>query len=147
MKVIVLTGLVTVEKAQLSLDLANKAVANGLSVKMIDNIARQPIVNNQHLIEQRTGDILPQLPAVLANTDADVVIVALSEQTHPEKLFVTLDALTEQFTDSDIYSLALIDTRTCDCFPNVRQALEMYADATIMLPYQLDEVLTYVDFT
>lgn len=146
MKVIVLTGLVSIEKAQLSIQLATYSQEHALDVYIIDNIMRQAIpTETPHTMQRITEDILPDLDTLLSDIQADVTIIALSEQAHPEKLFVALDQLREQFPASDFHALAMIDTRTCDCFPNVRQALEMYADASIMLPYELDEVLTYVN--
>jgi hypothetical protein len=41
-------------------------------------------------------------------------------------------------------TIALIDLRTCDCFPNLRQAFEEAADITVMMPYHLAEIVSYV---
>ncbi len=143
MKVIVLTGLVSIEKAQLARDLANHF--SDKRVTIIDNIARLPIDPiDDAQIKRYEEDITKQLPEILHKVPADIAIVAISEQVHPEKLFIALDDLQEQ-SDWQIYTLALIDTRTCDCFPNVREALELYADISVMMPYKIDEVLTYVD--
>lgn len=144
MKVIVLTGLVSIEKAQLARDLASY-FSSDKSITIIDNIARLPIDDSDNAqIKRYEEDITKQLPEILHRVPADIVIVAISEQTHPEKLFIALDDLQEQ-SDWQIYTLALIDKRTCDCFPNVREALELYADISVMMPYKIDEVLTYVD--
>lgn len=147
MKMIVLTGLVSIEKAQLAADMAHYISTQGQSVQVIDNIARQAltkIVTDVQHVTRIEGDNLNNLIDSLASVSADVVIVAVTEQAHPEKLFVALDNLQEQFDTWEIYTIALIDTRTCDCFPNVRQALELYADVSLMLPYDLDQVLNYV---
>lgn len=146
MKVIVLTGLVSIEKAQLTHDLATY-FRNDKHVTIIDNIARQAIDDSSEAvkIKRYSDDISKKLGDVLQETPSEVVILALSEQAHPEKIFIALDDLQEQRDDWQIYILALIDTRTCDCFPNVREALELYADVSIMMPYNLDEVLTYVN--
>lgn len=147
MKVIMLTGLVSVEKAQLTQDLARYFVQNK-SVTVIDNIARLEIddlpehVQRQSITSDTASDFVMAITQILSS---DVVIAAVSEQTHPEKLFVALDNLKEQQSEWEIYTLAMIDTRTCECFPNVRQALEMYADASLMMPYELDDVIHYVD--
>lgn len=144
MKVIVLTGLVSIEKAQLARDLAGHFSSDN-NVTIIDNIARlaiDPI--NDAQIKRYEEDITKKLAEVLYAVPADIAVVAISEQAHPEKLFIALDDLQEQ-SDWQIYTLALIDTRTCDCFPNVREALELYADISVMMPYKIDEVLTYVD--
>lgn len=146
MKVIVLTGLVSIEKAQLTGELANHFKAD-LTVAIIDNITRTAInfADDSLPVKRIEGDLIADLSQTVHNITADVTIIAVSEQAHPEKLFVAIDDLREQQPDWEIYSLALIDTRTCDCFPNVREALELYADATVMIPYQLDGVLNYVN--
>ena len=144
MKVIVLTGLVSIEKGQLARELAKHFLKNK-SVTIIDNIARISIEKlDGVLIKRYEENITKQLPEILHSASADIAIVALSEQAHPEKLFIALDDLQEQ-SEWEIYTLALIDTRTCDCFPNVREALELYADVSVMMPYELDEVVSYVD--
>ena len=144
MKVIVLTGLVSIEKAQLARELA-KHFLNDKSVIIIDNIARISVEELDGVLTKRYEEnITKQLPEILHGQPSDIVIVALSEQAHPEKLFIALGDLQEQ-SEWEIYTLALIDTRTCDCFPNVREALELYADVSVMMPYELDEVLTYVN--
>ena len=144
MKVIVLTGLVSIEKAQLARELAKYFLKNK-SVTIIDNIARIYVEElDSILIKRYEENITRKLPEILHGQPSDIVIVALSEQAHPEKLFVALDDLQEQ-SEWEIYTLALIDTRTCDCFPNVREALELYADVSVMMPYELDEVVSYVD--
>ena len=144
MKVIVLTGLVSIEKGQLARELAKHFLKNK-SVTIIDNIARISIEKlDGVLIKRYEENITKKLPEILHSTLADIAIVAVSEQAHPEKLFIALDDLQEQ-SDWEIYTLALIDTRTCDCFPNVREALELYADVSVMMPYELDEVVSYVD--
>jgi hypothetical protein len=145
MRLIVLTGLVVVEKSQLANDLADYYSAQNLSVTVIDNIARIPIENLSVPIV-RLVDITAD--SVLADTIAqhksDVLILAASEQIHPDQLFVTLDNLSGELEAIEITVLALIDLRTCDCFPNVRERLETYADTVIMLPYQLKDVLQEV---
>jgi len=70
-----------------------------------------------------------------------VVIAAVSETMHPETLFSALDRLHEQHPTLEMHTIALIDLRTCDCFPNVREVLERHADTVIMLPYDLSEVV------
>lgn len=146
MKVIILAGLLSVEKIELSRELAQHFSAKK-SVAVIDNIARMPVDNIEKSVSIRRveGDSIAELLNILQETVADLVIVALSEQAHPEKIFIALDDLREQQPDWEIYLLALIDTRTCDCFPNVREALEMYADVSVMIPYKLEEIVSYVD--
>jgi hypothetical protein len=145
MKVIVLTGLVSIEKGEFAVELARHYKQQGLSVTVIDNIARQPInhPDTTFSIRRIEGDILPELSDLLREVDTDVVLVASSEQVLPEALFVTLDKLYDDFDKIEIRTLALIDTRTCDCFPHVREQLEQYADEVVRLPYQLEKVLRH----
>jgi hypothetical protein len=144
MKLIVLTGLVAVEKAELALELAEHYRQQGQSVTVLDNIARMPIQTNAVSVQRIEGDSLTQLSYWLTRANSDVVIFAVSEQVHPDTLFVTLDNLYHQSATIEIQTLALIDTRTCDCFPHVRESLEAYADVVVMLPYSLNEVLNDV---
>ena len=144
MKLIVLTGLVAIEKAELALELAEHTMQQGQSVTVLDNIARMPLQTTAVPVQRIEGDSLEQLSYWLTDVNSDVVILAVSEQVHPDTLFVMLDNLYNQFDTIEIQTLALIDTRTCDCFPHVRESLEEYADVVVMLPYSLDEVLNNV---
>ncbi|MDQ7026893.1 MAG: hypothetical protein Q9P44_15195 [Anaerolineae bacterium] len=145
MRLIVLTGLATIEKGALASDLADYFLQHGETVMVVDNITRQPIKNLSVPPYRITGDIVTQLTDVLSTIASDIVLLAISEQVHPDKLWIALDNLTTQFDTIEIQTLALIDTRTCDCFPNVRESLESYADTVVMLPYNLDEVLNHVN--
>jgi hypothetical protein len=143
MKLIVLTGLVAIEKIQLAAELAQHFP----KARVIDNVARLAMSSEDFAqpIERVTGDILPELPALLAKSKAKVTILAVSEETNPQKLFVSLDRIGEMLPDLDIMTIAMIDLRTCDCFPHLREALEEAADISLLLPYNLNEVLAYVD--
>lgn len=147
MKLIVLTGLVVIEKMHLTQELATHFEKRGKKVFILDNIARLPMKHEiSNVVVQRiTGDITIQLKDILHNLDADIVLLASSEQGHPDNLFTTFDTLSDTL-DINILTLALIDLRTCDCFPTVRETLEQYADVSILLPYKMDEVLTYVAY-
>ncbi|MGJ3237414.1 MAG: hypothetical protein ACFE0Q_01785 [Anaerolineae bacterium] len=146
MKVIVLTGLVSIEKGQLAHQLAGHFSASERVVLLNNSMAQLSAPAERQIPVHALPDLASLVPTLHTLADqTDCVIVALSEQAHPEQLFVALDDLREQHDDWQVYSLALIDTRTCDCFPHVREALELYADASIMMPYQLSEVVAYVD--
>ena len=143
MQLIVLAGLVAVEKRDLAHALARAFQQKGEAVALIDNIARLSIhaLDPAMHVQRVDGDSLPHLPALIDQQTSARVILALSEQTRPADLFVTLDEMRQRRADLDVRTLALIDLRTCDCFPGVREQLEAYADHVIMLPYQLDDVL------
>jgi hypothetical protein len=139
--IIVLAGLVTVEKHDLVVDLAAEFQARGESVTLIDNVARLSLdtarVPAGVTYQRLTVDLTAHMGAVLDHSRAERVIVAAAETLHPESLFAALFDIPAGRVDT----VALIDTRTCDCFPNVRALLEDGADHTIYLPYTLDEIL------
>lgn len=130
MKLIVLMGLVAVEKHTVALDLAQRYTAQGHSVALLDNVARLSLPEAQRI----EGDALLHLPQILAEHSREVVIVALSERAEPAASFAALDALHDQIPGLDLQVIALIDTRTCDCFPQMRESLEMHADTVLHLP-------------
>lgn len=144
MKLIVLTGLVAVEKLQLAADLARYYIAAGETVTVLDHVSRMPLaeanlppaVTNIRL----EGDLEPSL-LHLREPASDVVILAASETLPPDALFVLLDGLSAQLPDLDVQTLALVDTRTCDCFPMMRESLENYADVTLYLPFTFEAVM------
>ena len=141
MKLIVLTGLVAFEKIQLAAELAQvfpqaRIIDNGARLAMDSEIFAMPI-------ERITGDILSELP-MLIRQKAELTILAVSENTNPHSLVETLDQISVHQPDLQIITIALIDLRTCDCFPHLREALEEVADLSLFLPYNLAEVLAYV---
>lgn len=146
MKLIVLMGLVSVEKHEAAQMLAQHYNEQGQTVALLDNVARLPLTVNAmpESAQRLDGDALTQLPHVLARSEADVVILALSERAEPAASFVALDALYDHVVDLNLQILALIDTRTCDCFPNVRESLELHADAVLNLPISYQDLLEVV---
>lgn len=143
MKLFVLMGLLSIEKMQLAGELAWHFHERGQSVTVLDNIARLAIDSETlPVLPQRlAGDALSKLLDAIAQADSDVVIVALSERAEPAATFVALDGLTERVQGLQMHTIAMIDLRTCDCFPHVREALEMHADISLLMPYSLAEVL------
>ena len=145
--IIMLTGLVSVEKVSLTKELATHFSAKQ-AVTVIDNVARltldaDDLPDNVSLM-RHAGSDMQSLENAIGQVNSEVMIVAITEQAHPEKLFVSIENLRERLPDAAIFTLAMIDTRTCDCFPNVRAALEMYADVTVMMPYDVESVIDYV---
>lgn len=139
-RLIVLAGLVSVEKAFLAAELGTFWAQQGLSVVILDNIARiaiDPETVGGARVMRAAEDVLPHLPYILAQTDADVMILAVSETLAPDTLFTALGTL----DDVRLTVLGLVDTRTCDCFPHIRAQLEAESDAVIHMPYTLDAVL------
>ena len=141
---IVLIGLVTVEKITLALDLARQHVDAGRTVTVIDNV-RQLAVDGSGLIGieviRLEGDLRDGLWAVIEGVTSDVILLAVSETMPPDDLFLLLADLRNALPQIEIQTLALIDTRTCDCFPQLRAQLEDYADVVVNLPAQVDELM------
>ncbi len=144
MRLIVLTGLVAVEKLHLAAELADHYTATGDTVTIIDNVSRLTFEAVQSAtvdVVRLEGDLSGQLLSMLRETRSSLVVLTVSETTPPDKLFLLLDDMQTHRPDLDVQTLALVDTRTCDCFPVVRETLEDYADATFHLPVTLAEVL------
>lgn len=134
MQVIALTGLVSVEKIQLTLWLAKRLHAAGQRVALLDNLARlrlDPVpgvparlIRHAGALSGLAGMLLPLVP------DTDVVLVAVAEDADPEQLFATLSELPAPL---HTLAVAILDLRTCDCFPGLRLLLEAHADLVINL--------------
>lgn len=139
-RLIVLAGLPSIEKAFLAAELGAFWAQQGLSVAILDNIARiaiDPETVGRARVTRAAGDMLPHLPYLLTQTPADRVIFAASETLPTDALFAALDSL-----DGVRVTVAgLIDTRTCDCFPHMRAQLEADADTVIHIPYDLRAVV------
>ena len=144
MRLIVLTGLVSVEKLALAVELAEHIVARGQSVSLIDNVRRLQIENvdtGDVALIRVESDLESGLLPALQSLSSDVVILAVSESVQPDALFTLLDSLHDTLSRLDVKTLALIDTRTCDCFPQFRVTLEEYADYTVNLPVDVSDVV------
>ena len=139
MQLIVLTGLVITEKQQLACDLARHYQAQGERAVVLDNGVGIASADDLR-VEPLKGD-LDQLAEKVAQLAAEVVVLAAHPGTSPQVLFATLDALSVQQPDLQVRTLVLIDTRTCDCFPHLREELEMHADVFLNVPFSLDDAL------
>ncbi len=141
---IVLAGLPSMEKALLAAELGAFWAQQGLAVTILDNIARlaiDPETVCGAQVMRVAGEALPHLAHLLAQTRADTVIFAVSETVPIDALFATLSAL----DGVRVTVAALIDTRTCDCFPHLRAQLEADADVVIRLPYDLRAAVAALD--
>lgn len=139
-ELIALAGLTPVEKRQLALDLAAHHEAVGRSCAILDSGQRLPVADQTSEFVVRALPDPADLSATANALDADCILWISSEQLSPDGLLLALDELSSD-PGWKVRSVALIDTRTCDCFPQVRHALEAAADTVIMLPCTLDEVL------
>lgn len=144
MRLIVLLGLMAIEKAVLAAELAGFLAMEGHSVTVIDNIARLPM-STETLPAGRLlrleGDPVQQLGPLLAAVQDDVALLAASETAAPEELLAALAALAEERPDLQVFTLGLLDLRTCDCFPQGRALLEQEADAVLLAPFDLQQAL------
>jgi hypothetical protein len=144
MRLIALLGLVIVEKMELTAILAAQLVESGQRVAVIDNLSRltlDPAQLSGAAYTRLADDLETILPPLLDDLEADVLLLAVSETTPPDDSFVLLDRLREIRPGLETQTLALIDTRTCDCFPQTRIALEASADVVVNLPAEFEAVL------
>lgn len=133
--IIILAGLVVVEK--LALVRALTAVYAGRGVRIIDNGARLALDADDWPagVPVIRVESAAAIPAALAG--AEVALVALDETTTPDDLSALTDQIYDTIPHSMVRIAALIDTRTCDCFPALRSALEEQADYVVRLPADL----------
>jgi len=144
MRLIALLGLVIVEKIDLTETLARQLVQVGQRVAVIDNLSRltlDPAQLSGAAYTRLDGNLNDALPLLLGDLEADVLVLAVSETMPPDDSFILLDRLRETHPGLETQTLALIDTRTCDCFPQTQQALEASADAIINLPADFEVVV------
>ncbi len=138
MRIIALAGLAAGEKAELALDLARHFRQAGQRVHLIDNMQHMTIPANRvepGVTLTRSASLPGAVAAALA-PGADLALLTVAEQAAPDELFALLDSGTV-----DVRVLAIVDDRTCDCFPTLRQALEDHADAVLRPPFTLREAL------
>lgn len=148
MKLIAITGLAGLEKGRLTLDLAEHFAQNG-QVSIIDNGENNPLDSSRSAfpIMRIDGDLAPELASQLARLamlGVDVALLNVAESLNPEHLFAILEnsvAGMEAFRMDDVRVVALIDDRTCNCFPHLHDLLESYADVTLRYPFTLQEAL------
>lgn len=144
MRLIVLAGLVSIEKIELAAALAQHFMQAGQSVTVMDNVSRLPLDDSRldDVVAVRIdGALGAQLIPALSGLPGDVVILAASETISPDELLLLLDDARRQISGLEVQMLALIDTRTCDCFPQFRVSLETYADGVVNLPAAINEVV------
>ena len=142
MKIIVLTGIIGQEKAQFAVQLAQAYQDTGLRVAIINN-GTVPIANGL-TAKIYAGLILggnEPLYNEIQTMQEDVLLVIAAESAHPEALIAALDNLQAAQPDNRSQLIALIDDRTCDCFPHLREILEVTADLTLHAPFSIDEAL------
>jgi hypothetical protein len=146
MKLIVLAGLPVYEKAEFASELARMLLASGRRVTLIDNGARPVEPPSGVTVRRIAGgcvccSLAEQLYQVMAEIDQGVAVLIASESAHPEALRLILENLRAGQPGLEFRLLALVDDRTCDCFPHVRQMLEDAADDVLYPPFAPEEAL------
>ena len=150
MKLIALAGLVSIEKINLTVELSQYfSEERHAKVFVIDTIKRMGISSELLGVPHQriTEPMLDTLAERLQDIEADIVLWAVDETVSPEALFLALDGLYDTAPQIDVQTLALIDLRTCDCFPQTRKALEAYADVALLMPYDLEDIIKHVDYS
>jgi hypothetical protein len=147
MRLIVLAGLVTVEKTAGAVELTQYFARAGQIVTILDHASRIPVdaegLGGVTLIRLE-GDLQASLSLTLAGLSSEIAILVASESLPPDDLFLLLDDLRSQIPSLEMQTIALIDTRTCDCFPQFRVTLESCADAVVRLPVAAGEFIEVV---
>ncbi|MEQ8673854.1 MAG: hypothetical protein RLP44_12640 [Aggregatilineales bacterium] len=150
MKLIAITGLAGIEKGRLTLDMATHLQRQGQRVLVLDNGENNPLNTLQDhalspiTIERITGDLSVALYSHLAEIskqDMDIVLLNVAESLNPEELYASLTGIAE-INIEDVRVIAVLDDRTCNCFPHVQDLLEQFADLTLTYPFTLEEALS-----
>jgi hypothetical protein len=151
MKVVALVGLVSIEKIQLVIDLATHYTWNtDKTVTIIDNVARlaiDPVQLSDEPLIRVNDDLTEGLTDRIRDINSDIVLIAVSESAELDKLFISLDIMTEQLPHIDLLTVGLVDLRTCDCFPHIREKLEDYADVYFLAPFEVNEIRGVINGT
>ena len=142
MKISILTGIIGQEKAQFAIQLAQAYLAKGLRVAIINNgnVSIDNKVTANIYLGLTLGDN-ERLYNELQSMQQDILLVIAAESAHPETIIDALDILQAAQPDSSSKLIALIDNRTCDCFPHLREMLEATADLTLRAPFSINEAL------
>ena len=141
MKLIALMGLVVVEKIEMLEALAQAAASRVVVIDQTRRLHADPARLSGAEYIRLGDDLAAELPPLLDDLEADLLLLAVSETTPPDETFVLLDSLSASHPDLEIQTLALVDTRTCDCFPQTRQSLEASADTVVNLPADVEAIL------
>jgi len=147
--VIALVGLVSIEKIQLVIEVATHYTWDtDKTVTIIDNVARlaiDPVQLSDEPLIRVNGDLTDGLVDHLHDINSDIVLIAVSETAELDNLFVSLDIITEQLPHIKLVTIGLIDLRTCDCFPHIRETIEDYADVHFLAPFDVNAIIGVIN--
>ncbi len=118
-------GLATIEKIDLAVELARYystgrissgwILSDGQSVTLINTMSHLP-VDSERLggaaLVNVSGEIMGRLESLLTTVNSDVVVLVVSDDTHPDAFFMELEAVRGAIPDLDRRTVALIDART-----------------------------------
>jgi hypothetical protein len=142
MHLIVFAGLASFEKAHLVAEVAESLAADGSDVVIIDNSDRHwPAATQDFDTIRMTGPLSAGMFEAIARVDAEYVLLIVAESTTPDALIDAVEMIRDHRISVYVRLLALVDDRTCDCFPALREQLEANADVTLRSPYRLEEAL------
>jgi len=151
MRVVAFVGLVSIEKIQLVIELATHYTwETDKTITIIDNVARlaiDPVQLSDEPLIRINDDLTERLTDRIRDINSDIVLIAVSESAELDKLFIALDIMSEKLPHIDLLTIGLIDLRTCDCFPQIRENLEDYAEVHFLAPFDVSEVITVINDT
>jgi len=155
MQLIILMGIVSIEKHQLTAEIANHFVDRGEHVHVVDNVQRLPLDSESvdaPLTRLVSDDVLTSSLPIFAEQNAQVGLLALSEKIHPETLMMSILDMETQWqsiapqSPLHMTTIGMIDLRTCDCFPNIRVMIENNADIVTYVPYDLTKIIPQIQY-
>lgn len=127
---IIVTGVASYAKADFTEHLAQHALASGQSVTIIDQSEQKNSAPIDGVTYQPQADTLND-GTTLFNT---------AESLHPDAMLAVVDDLYGKYPALEVKVLAVVDEKTCDCFPNLRRILEDYADFAVRYPLDDDAI-------
>ncbi len=131
------------EKVDLTVALAQHFMDTGRRVAVMDRGARLRLTTDhlpdEVILRPRSEPVQSPLIPVYDDSEVDVTLYIASETLHPDDLFIAVDEARSR--GHTVAVLAVIDARTCDCFPQVRETLELSADVVVNVPYDLNTIL------
>jgi hypothetical protein len=141
LKLIALTGIVGHQKAQFAMEIAVALQNAGQRVAVIDNGDHSTSLACPTVLMYRSIDGFDErIYNKIQRMACDVILLVVSESTHPESLMIALEHLQDLLPDLTTRLIALIDDRTCDCFPHLRLMLEDTADITLHAPFDVNQI-------
>jgi hypothetical protein len=142
LKLIALTGIIGHQKAQFAVEIARALQDSGQHVGIIDNGDYSAIPTGRGVLTHRLIEGFDEhIYNEIQEMACDVILLVVSESTHPESLMMALAHLQHLLPELTIRSVALVDDRTCDCFPHLRSMLEDSADITLHAPFDVNQLL------